>query len=129
MIESFNTFYSLIILIRNSGIVVNLNRIGSNPLEHLFGKVRTRCHDVHTFQRFMSAFTSEILDSGVAQILDFIFAPKRKTSIGVIVNDNFNWEQYDTPSHIIAKSLFSRFDFSIASIFDSFEISPQSSRE
>jgi hypothetical protein len=44
--DALNTLHALIVILRNSDVPVRLNRIGSNPLEHAFGKAR-----LHSFIR------------------------------------------------------------------------------
>jgi hypothetical protein len=36
--DSLNALYSIIIVLRNSEGTIRLEQIGSNPLEHLFGR-------------------------------------------------------------------------------------------
>jgi hypothetical protein len=52
--DAFNVLCSLIIL-RTSDGPIRLNRIGSNRLGRLFGKIRVRCREAKTMKRFVSA--------------------------------------------------------------------------
>jgi hypothetical protein len=58
--HALNTFHSLISLLRSSKTRICLNRVGCNPVEHLFGKGRIRCKDVHTMEKLAEAFVSEL---------------------------------------------------------------------
>ena len=42
---------------------LSLNRIGSNPLEHLFGLVRMKSHSVHTFDKMLQVMSKSVLQS------------------------------------------------------------------
>jgi hypothetical protein len=44
--DALNILHSLIVILRHSNVPVRLNRIGSNLLEHSFGKTRSRCRDI-----------------------------------------------------------------------------------
>jgi hypothetical protein len=39
------------------------NRVGSNPLEHAFGKARIRCRDVNSMRRMLTALATEAMTS------------------------------------------------------------------
>jgi hypothetical protein len=45
--DALNRLHALIVILRNSDVPVRQNRIGSNPLEHPFGKARLRCRHIH----------------------------------------------------------------------------------
>ena len=47
--EYCNTVVSLLVVLSKVNGSLALNRVGSNPLEHLFGLVRMKSHSVHTF--------------------------------------------------------------------------------
>lgn len=49
--EYCNTVTSLLRVLTTERGLVALNRIGSNPVEHLFGLIRMRSRDVHTFEK------------------------------------------------------------------------------
>jgi hypothetical protein len=53
MRDALNALYALIVILQNSDAPVRLNRIGSNLLDHAFGKVRLRCRDIHRTKNFM----------------------------------------------------------------------------
>jgi hypothetical protein len=50
--RALSTFYTLIVVLRNLSCPVYLNRLGSNPLEHLFGKARLRCRNWTSWKDF-----------------------------------------------------------------------------
>jgi hypothetical protein len=70
-------------ILRNSDVPVHLNRIGSNPLEHTFGKTPVRCPDVHTMENFMSGLAAEFLKLHEENALQFVAVARRRTSVGV----------------------------------------------
>jgi hypothetical protein len=125
IIESLNTIFSLIVILRNAAQEINLNRIGSNPLEHLFGKSRNRCRDVNTFDRFMRSFTSYTLDSTVDKVLNLLSINKRKTSVGVIVSDILQEGdlEFSISSEVMAELFYCLSGLPIHRIFQSVEIS------
>lgn len=49
--EYCNTVTSLLRVLTTERGLVALNRIGCNPVEHLFGLIRMRSRDVHTFEK------------------------------------------------------------------------------
>jgi hypothetical protein len=59
--HALSTFYTLIVVLRNSWCPICLNRLGSNPLEHLFGKARLKCRNVNIIKRFLSAIGLDLL--------------------------------------------------------------------
>jgi hypothetical protein len=81
--DALNTFMALILVIRGSSHHLCLNRLGSNPLEHAFGKARTRCRDVNTMAKMLAAFTTEILSKTVDVCLDLATVPHRRISFGL----------------------------------------------
>jgi hypothetical protein len=80
--DALNTFVALIVILRSSSHPICLNRIGSNPLEHAFGKARTRCRDVNTMVKMLAAFTTDILSHSVEVCLDLATVPHRRSSFG-----------------------------------------------
>jgi hypothetical protein len=90
--NALNMLYSLIVIIRNAPGPIQLNRIGSNPLEHLFGKTQLRCWDVNTMKRLLSGLVDHFLQFQSARFLELVAALKRKTSVGV---DCDSWHQSD----------------------------------
>jgi hypothetical protein len=101
---------NLVVIIRNAPGPIRLNRIGSNMLEHLFGKTRLRCRDVSTMKRFLSGLADHFLQLQSAHFLELIAAPKRKTSVGD------SWHQSD-------RSCFTRNQVNIAAFMMVFGIS------
>jgi hypothetical protein len=80
--HALNTFYTLIVGLRNSSCPVCLNRLGSNPLEHLFGKARLRCRK-NIMKRFLSAIGLDLLTAEADHFWGLIKVPKRRNVIGV----------------------------------------------
>jgi hypothetical protein len=70
-------------VIRDSPTPIRLNRLGSNPLEHAFGKAQTRCSDVNTMRWMMKGFTSEDLSLSVNTSLQIVSAPYPRCSIRI----------------------------------------------
>jgi hypothetical protein len=81
--DSLNTFVALIIVMSNSSEPFCINRLGSNPLEHVFGFARIRCHDVETMFRLLSAFADRLLHCSTGRLLRLAAAPRRRCSVGV----------------------------------------------
>jgi hypothetical protein len=81
--HALNTFHALIRLLRSSRSRICLNRVGSNPVEHLFGKGRVRCKDVHTMKKLERAFVSMALDQFVRGFMELLSAPRRRLSVGL----------------------------------------------
>jgi hypothetical protein len=81
--HALNTLYSLIVILRTSPHPICLNRIGSNPLEHLFGKARLRCRDVNVMKRFLSGIAAEFVKSEVDHLLEIVKVKKRRTIVGL----------------------------------------------
>jgi hypothetical protein len=81
--HALNTFHTLISLLRNSKIRICLNRVGSNPVEHLFGKGRIRCKDVHTMEKLAKAFVSDAFAQLAQGFLELLAAPRRRVSVGL----------------------------------------------
>jgi hypothetical protein len=81
--HALNTFHTLISLLRNSKIRICLNRVGSNPVEHLFGKGRIRCKDVHTMEKLAKAVVSDAFAQLARGFLELLSAPRRRVSVGL----------------------------------------------
>jgi hypothetical protein len=81
--DALNTLYSPIVIMQNSDIPVRLNRIGSNPLEHAFGKARLRCRGIHTMKNFMLGPAAEFLKLHGENALQLVAVARRRTSVGV----------------------------------------------
>jgi hypothetical protein len=81
--DALNKLGSPMTVIRDSPTLIRLNRLGSNPLEHAFGKARIRCSDVNTMLRMMTGFTSKALSLRVIMFLQIVSAPRPRPSIGV----------------------------------------------
>ena len=56
-IEYCNTVFSLLSVLKTADGKVSLNRVGTNPLEHLFGLVRMRSRSVHTYDKMLNALS------------------------------------------------------------------------
>ena len=59
--EYCNTVASVLKVLSSANGSISLNRIGSNPLEHLFGLVRMRSRSVHTFQKMLQVMAKSVL--------------------------------------------------------------------
>jgi hypothetical protein len=81
--DALNTLVSLMTVIRDSPTPIRLNHLGSNPLEHAFGKARIPCFDVNAMRRMMRSFTSEALSLSVNTSLQIVSAPRPRCSLGV----------------------------------------------
>jgi hypothetical protein len=81
--DALNTFIALIVILRGSASTISLNRLGSGPLEHAFGKARTRCRDVNTMQKLIASFTSATLNRVVDTCLQLSTVPQRRISFGI----------------------------------------------
>jgi hypothetical protein len=78
-----NTLDAFIVILRNSDVPVGVNRIGSNPLEHGFGKARLRCREIHTMKNFMSGLAAESLKLHGENPLQLVAVARRRTFVGV----------------------------------------------
>lgn len=58
IIEYCNTVFSIIRALHEVNGTIALNRIGSNPVEHLFGLVRMKSRSVHTFDRMIRVLSN-----------------------------------------------------------------------
>ena len=54
-LETTNTLASLLAVIYGFNMTLNLNRIGTNPLEHTFGTVRMRSKCKHTYEKMVKS--------------------------------------------------------------------------
>lgn len=74
--EYCNTVFSIVSLLKNATGKLALNRIGTNPVEHLFGLVRMRSRSVHTYDKLTKVLSKVELskrllsDLGVSQPVD-----------------------------------------------------------
>ena len=74
--EYCNTVYGILRVLHKTNGTIALNRIGSNPLEHLFGLVRMKSKSVHTFDRMIQVLPKVMLfqkvmsELGVNQQID-----------------------------------------------------------
>lgn len=81
--DTLNTFVALIAVLRNSADPLCLNRLGTGPLEHAFGRGRIRCHDVNTMKRLVASFAAENRAFVVDAFLALAAEPRRRASVGV----------------------------------------------
>ena len=51
--EYCNTVFTILGVLKGSNGTVALNRVGTNPLEHLFGLVRMKSHSVHLYEKML----------------------------------------------------------------------------
>ena len=61
VMEYCNTVFTIIRVLRNVNGTIALNRIGSNPVEHLFGLVRMKSRSVHTFDRMTRVLSKVVV--------------------------------------------------------------------
>ena len=59
--EFCNTVCSVLKVLSKVNGTISLNRIGSNPLEHLFGMIRMKSRSVHTFDKLLRVMTRTVL--------------------------------------------------------------------
>ena len=59
--EYCNTVCSILKVLYRSNDTIGLNRIGSNPVEHLFGLIRMKSHSVHTYEKALSVLSKSTL--------------------------------------------------------------------
>ena len=59
--EYCNTVCSILKVLYKVNGTVGLNRIGSNPVEHLFGLIRMRSHSVHTWDKMLRVVSKSLL--------------------------------------------------------------------
>jgi hypothetical protein len=82
MRDLVNTLSALIVILRNSDVAVLLNRIGSNPVEHAFGKARLYSQDIHTTKTFMSRLAAEFLKLHGGNGLQLVTVARERTLVG-----------------------------------------------
>ena len=58
-----NTVCSLLKVLSRVNGTVALNRVGSNPVEHLFGLIRMRSRNVHTYQKMLRVMSKTTLQT------------------------------------------------------------------
>jgi predicted transposase YbfD/YdcC len=81
--HTLSTLYGLIVILRDSSCPVSLNRVRSNPLEHLFGKKRLRCRDVNTSKRFLIFIGADFLKTRTDHLSELIRVSKRRNVVGL----------------------------------------------
>jgi hypothetical protein len=81
--DALTTFVSLLVVLRKSGDLVCVNRPGTSPLEHAFGRGRIRARDVHTMKKLSHSFASDSLSLVVDTFLELTAEPRRSTSVGL----------------------------------------------
>ena len=59
--EYCNTVYSLLSVLKNCNGTIALNRVGTNPVEHLFGLVRMKSKSVHTYDKMVQVLSKVAL--------------------------------------------------------------------
>jgi hypothetical protein len=82
--DALNTFASFISIIRESPTPVNLGNLGSDPLEHFFGKARVRCRDVNTMVATLRAFADKAEERFSRQFLELLNMPRGRHAMGII---------------------------------------------
>jgi hypothetical protein len=70
-------------VIRDSPTPIRLNRLGSNPLKHAFGKAVIRCSDVNTMCRMTRGLMTDALSLSVNTSLQIVSTPCQRRSIVV----------------------------------------------
>jgi hypothetical protein len=83
--DALNTFVSLISILTSAGPdeYSALDRLGSGPLEHFFGRARIRCRDVNTMARMIEAFATEAWGRTVDSVLSLTAEPRHRACVGV----------------------------------------------
>jgi hypothetical protein len=89
LVHALNSLYCIIMTLRTLPTPLCLNKIGTNPLEHLFGRGRLRRRDVNVFQKFVTVLGSDFLSMTSNVIPDLVSIPRHRTVLGV------NCETYD----------------------------------
>ena len=59
--EYCNTVCSLLRVLYGVNGTIGLNRVGSNPVEHLFGLIRMKSHSVHTYDKMLQVMSKSLL--------------------------------------------------------------------
>jgi hypothetical protein len=81
--DALSTLYSLIVILQHSSVPAGLSGIGSNPLEHAFGKRQSCCRDIITTRNFISRLAAEFLKLQGGDVLHLAVVAGRRTSVGV----------------------------------------------
>ena len=74
--EYCNTVFSILRVLSDMNGTVALNRLGSNPVEHLFGLIRMKSHSVHTWDKMLQVMARTTLqqrflrDMGPDEVVD-----------------------------------------------------------
>jgi hypothetical protein len=90
--DGLNTFVALVTHLQPSVVPICLNRLGSNPLGHAFGKARIRWRDVNSMRRMLGAMPTETMNSFAKSFLEILGSPCRRGSVGV---DCEPWSESD----------------------------------
>jgi hypothetical protein len=111
--DGWDTFVAIIIIVRSSADRLCLNQLGSNPLEHTFGRGRIGCRDVHPMRELIDSFASEGCDLVVKEFLNLMARPRRRTSVGVdcAAFSASGSSVFKRPARIMAISLLIRIGF------------------
>jgi hypothetical protein len=80
--DAFNTFLVLVILGSDSTDLFCLNHMGSNPLEHKFGRARMRCWDVMTTEKLITGFRGDFMSHPRETFLRLGATPHRRCPVG-----------------------------------------------
>jgi hypothetical protein len=113
----------VIVILQHSIVPVRLNRIGSNRLEHAFGKTRLRCRNINKTRNFISGLATEFLKPQGGNVLHLVAVARRRTSVGV---DCDTWGQ-SAPSFFflepmdIAARVFELADLPIDIVYQSMD--------
>lgn len=63
--EYCNTVFSILKVLNGVNGSVGLNRLGSNPVEHLFGLIRMKSHSVHTWDKLLRVMAKTTLQQNI----------------------------------------------------------------
>jgi hypothetical protein len=124
--DSLNTLSSIIVILRNLEGTIRLNRMRSNPLEHLLGRTRMRCRDVSAMRLLMHGLSAEFSRLQGASVLHLIATPRGRTSFSI---DCEQWTGSDrTPFSLdpmnIAARVFQLADLPIDVVYQSIDPIP-----
>jgi hypothetical protein len=108
--DALNTFVSFVTILRNSDRLLCLDRVRTNPLEHMFGKARMCCRDVNTMKRPIGVFTSDALTHAIDSGLDVSIVARHHVSVGVDCPPYSRIERsiFDSGTKQIARSSFTQ---------------------
>ena len=67
--EHCNTVASLLAVLYGFNTTINLNRLGTNPLEHTFGLIRMRSRYRHTYQNMLRTINATMMWKSLANFL------------------------------------------------------------